>query len=444
MELKKSGFGKNFIWGAAQASYQTEGAWNTDGKGMSVWDKFSQTPGKVERNENGNIATDFYHKYEQDLELLKSLNFKHFRFSLSWSRIFPKGIGKINQKGVEFYHKIINKCHELNIKPWITIYHWDHPQALEQKGGWTNRKMIDWFSEYTNFVSKEFGKNVKNWMILNEPLSFTVNGYMLGTMAPGKKGVKNFRKAVHHANLCQAQGGRIVRKNVPEANIGTTHFTTYIEPYREKDTKAAERMDALINRMFIEPSLGMGYPVEKLKFLRTMKKVALTGDFDKMKFDFDFIGLQYYFRTVVKKSFFMPYIWAKEISPKKRNAITNEINGEVFPKGFYNLIKRFNDYKNLKNIIITENGSCFKDVIENGKIDDKKRIEYFKSHLWQLLKAKKHGAKINGYFVWSLTDNFEWDKGFRPRFGLIYIDYNNLKRYFKNSAYWFKNFLDLD
>ena len=440
MNFKESDFGENFIWGAAQASYQTEGAWNSDGKGISIWDTFSQKKGKVERNETGNIATDFYHKYEQDLNLLKSLNFKHFRFSLSWPRIFPKGIGEINEKGVKYYHNVIDKCLELGIEPWVTIYHWDLPQELEDKGGWTNRQIIDWFAEYTNFVSKEYGSKVKNWMILNEPLSFTLTGYMLGTMAPGRKGFSSFRKAVHHANLCQAEGGRIVRNNVPDANIGTTHFTSYIEPYRQKDKKAAERVDALINRIFIEPSLGMGYPVDSWKFLKSMSKVMLPGDIEKMKFDFDFIGLQYYFRSVVKRSL-IPNIWAKEIPANKRGAIANEIKGEVYPEGFYKMIKQIRSYESIKKIIITENGSCFKDELIDGKISDDERIEYFKVHLQQILKAKKEGIDLSGYFVWSLTDNFEWEKGIRPRFGLIYVNYNTLERFIKKSGLWFRELL---
>lgn len=440
MKFKKSDFGENFLWGVAQASYQTEGAWNIDGKGLSIWDTFSQKKGKVERNETGNIATDFYHKFDQDLNLLKSLNFKHFRFSLSWPRIFPKGIGEVNKKGVKYYHNVIDKCLELGIEPWVTIYHWDLPQELEDKGGWTNRQIVDWFSEYTNFVSKEYGSKVKNWMILNEPLSFTITGYMLGTMAPGRKGLGSFRKAVHHANLCQAEGGRIVRRNVPDANIGTTHFTSYIEPYTQKDEKAAERVDALINRIFIEPSLGMGYPVDNWKFLKSMSKVMLPGDIEKMKFDFDFIGLQYYFRSVVKRAL-IPKIWAKEIPANKRGAIANEINGEVYPEGFYKMIKRISSYKNIKKIIVTENGSCFKDELIDGKVSDNERIEYFKLHLEQILRAQKEGIDISGYFVWSLTDNFEWEKGVRPRFGLIYVDYNTLERYIKDSGFWFKELL---
>lgn len=442
MEFTKNDFGNDFFWGAAQASYQTEGAWNIDGKSESVWDKFAHTKGKIERNENADIATDFYHKYEEDIELLKSLNFKHFRFSVSWPRILPQGTGEINKKGIEFYHKVIDKCIKSGIEPWLTIYHWDHPQILEDQGGWTNRKMIDWFSEYTEVLSKEYGSKVKYWMILNEPLSFTGGGYLFGDMAPGRKGLRNFRKAVHHANLCQAEAARIVRKNAEQAIIGTTHLTSYIEAIstHKKHLKAVAAADALFNRMFIEPSLGMGYPDKEWKYLRKMKNIMLPGDIEKMKFDFDFIGLQYYFRTVVKKAF-VPFFGAKIIPPSKRNVPANEMEGEIFPEGLYHLIKKFADYPGVKKIVITENGTCVKDILKNGKIEDTERINYFKEHLQQVLRAKNEGINIDGYFVWSLTDNFEWNKGYRTRFGINYVDYNTQKRYTKDSGNWFKELL---
>lgn len=437
----KQDFGSEFIWGAAQASYQTEGAWNEDGKSPSVWDVFSHKKGKIERNENGDIATDFYHHYEEDLLLVKQMNFKAFRFSLSWSRILPDGTGQINQKGVDYYNKIIDKCLELGLEPWVTIYHWDHPQILEDKGGWTNRQMVDWFSEYTDVVTKKFGDRVKNWMILNEPFSFTLNGYFLGAMAPGKRGLNNFLKSIHHANLCQAEGGRIVRKNVENANIGTTHFLAYIEPYRTKDLPAAQRIDALINRLFLEPSLGMGYPTYAWNFLHKMQEIMQPGDMEKMKFNFDFIGLQYYCRVIVKKNILMPYVQASEVKPSKRGVKFNEIGNEVYPQGIYNLLKRLKNYELIKRIIITENGVSYKDQLINGIVDDNERTEFLEQHLEQVLKAKKEGVDVDGYFVWSLTDNFEWDKGFRPRFGLTFVDYPTQKRYIKNSGLWFKEFL---
>lgn len=442
-ELTRAAFGSNFKWGVAAASYQTEGAWNIDGKGESVWDRFSHTKRKIENGDTGDIATDFYHRYAEDIALIKAMNFDIFRFSLSWSRIFPKGIGEVNTKGVEFYHKVIDECIAQGIEPWITIFHWDHPQALEEQGGWTNRKMVDWFSEYANFVTKEYGEKVKNWMIINEPLSYTAMGHMLGEMAPGRKGLKNFIPAIHHSVLCQAEGGRIARQNVNQGNIGTTFVTSCVEPLddKPKNIEAAVRMDALMNRMFIEPSLGMGYPEERLPVLQKTRKYMLPGDAEKMAFDYDFVGLQYYFRTMTKKSL-MPKLRASEVSAEKRNAPMNEMKGEVYPHGLYKMLKQYYEYGKIKKIIVTENGTCVIDKFENGKVNDLERIQYFKDHLHSVLKAKKEGVPVDGYFVWSLTDNFEWDKGFRPRFGIVYTDYeDNLKRHIKDSGYWFQEFL---
>lgn len=442
LKFAKADFGADFKWGVAAAAYQTEGGWNLDGKSESNWDHFSRIHGKIERGENADIATDFYHRYTRDIDLIKTMNFKVFRFSLSWPRILPNGTGEVNRKGVDFYHKVIDKCLSVGIEPWITIFHWDMPQVLEAQGGWTNRRMIDWFSEYANVVTREFGDKVKNWMVLNEQLSFTGNGYMEGLFAPGKKGVKAFMKAIHYSVLCNAEGGRIIRKNVPGANIGTTFATTWIEPVdqQKKNIKAAERMDAILNRLFIEPALGLGYPEETVPILRKMRNLYEEGDEARMVFDFDFTGVQYYFRTIAKKSW-IPGIRAKDLPPSKRGVPANELEGEIYPDGMYQILKQYSKYKGIKNLIITENGTCIPDKVENGKVHDQARIEYFKDHLAAVLKAKKEGINVNGYFVWSPTDNFEWNKGFRTRFGLVYIDFQTQERIIKDSGLWFKEFL---
>ena len=216
--LNSDDFGSEFLWGAACASYQVEGAWNIDGKGPSIWDSFTHKKGNIHQGDNGDTATDFYHRYAEDIALLKTMNFKVFRFSISWSRIFPSGTGEINQKGVDFYHQVIDECIKNNIEPWITLYHWDLPQALEDKGGWTNREILDWFKEYVSFCTLEYGAKVKNWMVMNEPAAFVGLGYMLGYHAPGKKGPYKFLKATHHACLAMADGGRMIRKNITDAN----------------------------------------------------------------------------------------------------------------------------------------------------------------------------------------------------------------------------------
>lgn len=439
--LNKKAFGKNFVWGAACAAYQVEGAWDADGKGPSIWDVFSHRKHKIERSESGDVATDFYHRYKEDIGLLKKMNFNAFRFSLSWPRIFPEGTGKINPAGVQFYHQVIDTCLENGIEPWVTLYHWDLPQALQEKGGWKSREIVNWFSQYVDFATREYGGKVKNWMVLNEPLSFTALGYMTGEMAPGKRGFGNFFPAVHHAVLCQAEGGRIIRRNVPGANIGTTFALSWVNPVDDdpENIAAARRYDALMNRIFVEPAMGLGYPVGRLPGMKKIEKYMLPGDAEKMKFDFDFLGVQNYYPVTVKKNWY-PIIHAKEIPASKRGVKTNCMNGEINGGDFYKILKQFSTYG--KPLVVTENGVCFNDKLQNGRVHDENRIAFFKDYLQNLLKAKQEGVDVRGYFVWSLTDNFEWDKGYRPRFGLIYIDYEHgLKRVIKDSGLWFEKFL---
>jgi beta-glucosidase len=441
-DFEKVDFGPGFKWGVAAAAYQTEGAWNIDGKSESNWDHFSHTPRKIERGENGDIATDFYHRYAEDIDLIRAMNFKVFRFSLSWPRIIPGGTGEVNRMGLDFYHKVIDKCLASGIEPWITIYHWDMPQVLEAAGGWSNRKIVEWFSEYTDVVTREYGSKVKNWMVMNEQLSFAGNGYMEGVFAPGKKSLKAFMKAVHYSVLANAEGGRIIRKNIPDANIGTTFANTWIEPVDQsaKNIEAAARMDAVMNRLFIEPCLGLGYPIDTLPILKKLKSLYEPGDEEKMIFDFDFTGVQYYFRTIAKKSI-MPGMRAKEIKASDRGVPANEMEGEIYPDGLYQILKKYSKYKGIRNLLVTENGTCVPDKLENGMVHDNERIRYFKDHLAAVLKARNEGVNVNGYFVWSPTDNFEWDKGYRTRFGLIYVDFKTLDRYMKDSGIWFRDFL---
>lgn len=442
IHLKKEDFGPDFKWGVAAASYQTEGAWNTDGKGESTWDHFSRKPGKIERGENADIACDFYHRYEEDIEIIQSMNFKVFRFSLSWPRILPHGSGEINRAGLEFYHRVIDKCLMAGLEPWITIYHWDLPQALEVQGGWANRKIVDWFSEFVNIVTLEYGSKVKTWMVMNEQFSFTAGGYLAGFMAPGRHSMNGFLKAVHHSVLCNAEGGRIIRTNIPDAQVGTTVFTVHIEPadQDEKNIAAAMRIDAGINRLFIEPSLGLGYPDDMLPVLKKIRKYQMDGDDERMVFDFDFIGIQYYFRSIVEKSI-IPYIRANEIKASDRGVPMNEMGYEIYPEGLYHILKKFSQYQGIQSLIVTENGTCIADQIIDGKVKDKQRTRFFKDHLSSVLKAKHEGTPVNGYLVWAPTDNFEWDKGFRTRFGLVYVNFTTQKRTMKSSGKWFKKFL---
>lgn len=436
-------FGSDFSWGTATAAYQIEGACNEDGRGLSIWDVFSQN-GKVKNEENGNVATDFYHRYKEDIQLAKHMNFKVFRFSISWPRIFPEGAGKVNAKGVEFYHNVIDECLKQGLQPWVTLYHWDLPQELQERGGWANREVVEWFTAYTQLCAREYGDKVKHWMVFNEPSAFIGLGYLIGYHAPGRRSIKSFLKATHHACLAMAESGRVLRAEIPNAFIGTTFSCSSVDPWKNKLThqKAATRMDAMLNRMFIEPSLGLGYPENDFPFLRKIKRYQHPGDEERLKFDFDFIGLQNYFRVVVKRSSFIPFVWAKPISAKKRKVPHNEMGFEIYPEGIYRILKQFAQYPSIKNIVITENGVCVNDNLVHGQVKDSSRITFFRDYLSQVLKAKNEGVPVTGYLVWSLTDNFEWTEGYGPRFGLVYVDYNSQKRYIKDSGEWFKRQLE--
>lgn len=442
---QRADFGPDFEWGVATAAYQIEGAWQADGKGMSIWDEFTRKKKAIHNNENGDVACDFYHSYPQDLALLKDLAVPNYRFSLAWSRILPNGIGQANEKGLDFYDRVIDTCLELGLKPWTTIYHWDLPQALQEKGGWTNRDVLNWFSEYANLVTKRYGDRVKDWMVLNEPFAFTGLGYLIGLHAPGQKGLFKFLAAVHHTTMCQAEGGRIIRANVPDANIGTTFSASHIMPVSDKPkhVKAAKRADALWNRLFLDPALGLGYPKEDFPALRYMKKFIKEGDEDTLAFDFDFIGLQNYTREVVKKAM-TPFIRANFIKPEKRGVAEEDITlmgWEVYPEGIYHLLKKFNAYPQVKEILVTENGSAFTDELKDGRIKDVRRTEFLQNYIGQVLRAKQEGVKVNGYFIWTFLDNFEWAEGYEPRFGLVHVDFDTQKRTVKDSGLWFRDFL---
>ena len=439
-EIKKSDFGTDFYWGAATSAYQIEGAWNVDGKGESVWDRFTSQQRNVKDRTNGKEATDFYNRYNDDLKLLNELNFKNFRFSFSWPRILPDGTGKVNEKGIDFYNRMIDTCLELGIEPWAMLYHWDLPQKLDDRGGWTNRDIVSWFSEFTELCTRRFGNRIRHWMVLNEPAGFTTLGYLSGMHAPMQSGVNKFLASVHHACLCQAEGGRIIRNNVEDSHIGTTFSCSYTEPHKQKESHhlASRRLDVMLNRLFIEPALGMGYPHQELPFLQKIEKYVLPGDHEKLKFDFDFIGIQNYFRVISKPSL-IPYIWANRVKPKGQIEIT-EMGWEVNPEGIYNIIKQFAKYP-IKEIIVTENGAAFPDQLIDGKVHDVQRINFYKRYLQNILKAKNEGANVTGYFAWTFIDNFEWAEGFRPRFGMVHNDFKTQERTVKDSGWWFKEFL---
>ncbi|WP_183573361.1 GH1 family beta-glucosidase [Mucilaginibacter sp. X5P1] len=442
-DFNKELFGDDFTWGVATAAFQIEGAYDHEGKGQSIWDVFSAKKGNILNGHKPGDACDFYNRYEADIDLIKQLNIPNFRFSISWSRVFPEGIGSVNQAGIDYYNRVIDYCIKQGVTPWVTLYHWDLPHALELKGGWTNREIVTWFTEFVIVCAKNFGDRVKNWMIMNEPSVFTGAGYFLGIHAPGRKGLGNFMPAVHHAVLCMAAGGRTLRSILPDAQIGTTFSCSYIEPASDKprDVMAAKRVDTLLNRVYIEPTLGLGYPVADLPILKKMDKYIQPGDMESAKFDFDFIGIQLYTREIVKYSLLTPYVHASLIGAKKRNVPLTDMGWEVYPPAIYEILKKFNAYTGIKKIYVTENGAAFPDEVKDGKVHDPRRVEYLQNYLKQVLKAKNEGYKVSGYFVWTLTDNFEWAEGYHPRFGLIHVNFDTQQRIIKSSGQWYGGFI---
>ena len=443
MEYTKADFGDDFKWGVSTAAYQIEGAHNVDGKGASIWDYFAKQKRKITNNNHGDEACDFYNRYVEDILMLDHLNIREFRFSIAWSRIMPEGRGAQSKAGIAFYNRVINLCLELNITPWVTLYHWDLPQQLELEGGWTNRDVVSWFSDYVYCCVSHFGDRVKHWMVLNEPLVFTGAGYFLGVHAPGKKGLSTFLAAAHHAALSQAEGGRIIKDLYSDSKVGTTFSYSHIDAAseRDKDVAAAVKVDALLNRLFIEPLLGLGYPLSELNFLQGIEKFVKPGDECRLAFEMDFIGLQNYTREVVAHALFVPALRARIIKANKRAVNHTVMNWEVYPPAIYHALKRLDGYAGVKQIIVTENGAAFTDIIVNNRIDDAERIAFLKAYIGEVLRAKKEGVKVDGYFVWTLLDNFEWAEGYHPKFGLIHVDFKTQKRIVKASGKWYSELI---
>ncbi len=437
-------FGDDFLWGIGISAAQNEGAHNSYGKGLSVWDVFSRRQGKIKSGHKPSVACDFYHRYKDDLLLVKALGFKVFRFSIAWTRILPDGTGIVNAEGVAFYHRVIDECLNLGLIPFVTLYHWDLPHALQKEGGWASPRMLNWFTAYTTICAKEYGDRVKDWIVLNEPMGFTALGYMLGKHAPGKTNFTHFLSAIHNAALAQAEGGRILRHYVEAAHIGTSFSFSEVIPFSEKeeDAAAAKRADILLNRLFIEPVLGYGYPKDDFRFLEKLEMHNKAWKYqEKMKFNFDFTGVQSYFPVVVKFNPVIPVVQASEVSAYARKAPYTVMGWEINGESFYRMLKRIWLYGGVKKIIVTESGAAFKDKLVNGVVNDENRIGYFNEYMQALLKAKKAGVNVQGYFVWTLMDNFEWSMGYDARFGLVHLDSKTQLRTVKNSGHWFRDFL---
>ena len=445
--MKKLKFPEGFIWGAATASYQIEGAWNEDGKGESVWDKFSHIPGKIQNGDTGDIACDHYHRYKEDVQIMKELGLNAYRFSVSWPRIFPKGKGNINLKGVQFYDNLINELVKNDIEPVLTLYHWDLPIELNKIGAWESREVVDAFTEYARFMFNHFGDRVKKWITFNEPLVFAVWFYFIGIY--GEKDLTSGMRATHLVNVAHAKAIEAFRSSDhSDGKIGITLNLDPVYPNSESslDKEASIIVDGFINRWYLDPVLKAKYPDDIFEILEKNYNYAPIPeeDLNLLKDNpMDFLGINNYScsRIGIKNKEDLNNI-PKLLLPKrpKRGTEVTEMGWEVYPAGFYDLLKRVDKDYNHPLIYITENGMAAKDnnIVKNIVQDDD-RVSYLKRYLEAAHRAIVDGVNLRGYFVWSLLDNFEWIEGYSKRFGIIRVDYEIQKRIWKKSALWYKN-----
>ncbi len=436
--MGKVEFPEDFLWGAATASYQIEGSPLADGAGPSIWHRFSHTPGNVANGDTGDVACDHYNRYKEDIEIMKELNLKAYRFSISWPRIFPEGKGKVNIKGIDFYSRLVDALLEKGIVPFITLYHWDLPASLQDIGGWTNPDIAGWFSDYADYVFQVLGDRVKHWITLNEPWVTAVIGHVWGTHAPGMKDIYAGFRVVHNQLRAHSEAVRAFRAQNIDGKIGITLSNHSQEPVSSdpKDVEAAYIAHEYINYpLFLHPIYKGAYPPHLLKVAEEFFPEKYEKDLSEIKEPIDFIGINYYSGGRVKYDPTAPF----GIKTEKFGLPVTEMGWEIYPKGLYIILKGVQDEYNPEEVYITENGAAFLDKVEDGKVHDEERIDYLREHFKMAHKAMGEGVRLRGYFVWSLLDNFEWAYGYSKRFGIVYVDYETQKRIIKDSGYWYKD-----
>lgn len=433
-------FPKEMKWGAATASYQIEGAVNEDGRGPSIWDTFSHIPGKVKDGDNGDIACDSYHRYEEDIEIMKDLGIDVYRFSVAWPRIFPKGAGEVNEKGLEFYHKFVDKLLENGIEPMCTLYHWDLPQALQDKGGWNNRDTIDAFVNYAEVMFKEFNGKIKYWITLNEPWCISYLSHYIGLHAPGYKDLQLATNVAHHLLVAHGKAVQKFRELNIEGEIGYAPNTTWLEPFsnRKEDIDACRREVGHYIEWFMDPVFKGEYPEFLVNWFKK-KGVELPiedGDMETIHQPIDFLGINYYTGHIAR---YKENEGLFDFEFVEMGYERTDIGWPVFPEGFYKVLTYITERYGNVPIYITENGACYNDEPDaTGRVKDDRRIKYLKQHLTTLSRAIQSGVNIKGYLTWSLLDNFEWAEGYSKRFGIVYVNYRTLERIKKDSFYWYK------
>jgi beta-glucosidase len=440
-------FPDNFIWGAATASYQIEGAANEDGRGPSIWDTFTRTPGRVYRGHTGDVACDHYHRYVDDVALMADLGLASYRYSIAWPRIQPDGTGPVNVRGLDFYDRLTDELLGKGIDPVVTLYHWDLPQALEDRGGWSNRDTAEAFADYAQIVHARLGDRVATWTTLNEPWCSAYLGYASGVHAPGRQEPAAAFKAVHHLLLGHGLAARALRS----AGAGSISITLNpsavfpVDPLNAADREAVRIIDGLSNRVFFDPLLRGHYPEDMLEHMARFTDLdhIREGDLETINAPIDVLGINFYQPSYVSAKPGTPATpdqpGSEGIAFRAPDGPVTDMNWLIEPSGLTRLLQRIHDDYPGTALMITENGAAYPEVPSaDGEVHDTRRVQYLDGHLRACHDALAAGVDLRGYFVWSLMDNFEWAEGYAKRFGVVHVDYTTQQRVLKDSAKWYR------
>lgn len=444
-------FPPDFLFGTASSAFQIEGSPTAEGKGKSIWDVFTGTRGKVRTGENAETACDTYRNPERDIALMTELGLNAYRFSIAWSRVLPNGRGQVNQKGLDYYRRLVDLLLERNITPFITLFHWDTPQALQELcGGFAGRDMANYFADYAEVVAKSLGDRVKNWITLNEPWEHAALGHLLGYHAPGRHNPFAYFKVAHHQLLGHGLALERIRTASPDARVGLTLSLTPIHPASSvpKDIAAAKIANQFFNDFFLDAVYKGTYPNPLWKKIGIARPKIGADDMKIISQPIDFLGVNYYSREFARAAWYVPFLgaWVDEAQVNHREQVINgnqytNFGREVHAPTFYETLMRIKkDYGN-PYIYITENGASFTDLVEESQVHDPLRISFLESYMEAAAQAIRDGVNLHGYFIWSLVDNFEWSEGFSKRFGLVYADHTSQQRIIKDSGYWYRDLI---
>ncbi len=438
-------FPDNFLWGVATSAPQIEGGRHEGGRGVSIWDRYADTPGAIADGSHADVACDHFHRWREDIELMRWLGINAYRFSLAWPRILPNGTGAVNAAGLDFYDALVDGLLEAGIEPYPTLYHWDLPQALQDRGGWGERSVVDAFAEYADVVTRRLGDRVRNWTTINEPWCIAVLGHEEGHHAPGHKDPAEGLRVAHHLLLAHGRAVRAIRDAVPGAKIGIVHNHTPAHPATDShgDTDAARWFDGFFNRWFLDPLFRGRYPADAVADRIASGHLegpemhfVQAGDLAAIATPIDFLGVNYYSRVIMSQN----VDGRPEAVKAAPDHELTDMGWEVHPEGLHETLLHLHREYGPPEIFITENGAAYDDPPgPDGLIDDVRRIDYLRTHLSAASRAIADGVPLAGYFAWSLLDNFEWAHGYQKKFGLVAVDFDTCERTPKNSAHWYRD-----